>query len=176
MTRLLAEVARTGDRAAFGAVFAFFAPRVKSYMMTLGVEAGEAEDLAQETLLRVWRKCGQYDPSKASASTWIYAIARNLRVDAARGDKTGKLPVDDPTLQPAPEPTAEDQSLRAERDERVRAAFDALPPAQRDVMRLHFFEDAPHSAVAAALGVPLGTVKSRLRLAFEKVRKELGDC
>lgn len=175
MNDLLAKVAATGDREAFSQVFAFFAPRVKGYLLRIGAPPELAEDLAQDALLKVWRKARLFDPSKASAATWIYTIARNLRIDAARRLKRPTPDAEDPALLPEEEPRADVELERTERDRRIRKAFDALPPNQRAVVTLHFYEDEPHAAIAERLNLPLGTVKSRLRLAFGRIRKELGD-
>lgn len=175
MNALLARVAAEGDRDAFNALFAFFAPRIKGYLMKVGAAADLADDLAQEAMLRVWRKARLFDPSKASASTWIFTIARNLRIDAARRAAKPALDPDEPALTPEPEPLADVRIENAARDERIRIAFAGLPPAQHDVVRLHFVEDMTHSEIADHLGLALGTVKSRLRLAFEKIRKDIGD-
>lgn len=174
-TSLLTRVSNSGDRDAFGALFAHFAPRVKGYLMRSGTPAELAEDLAQDTLLKVWRKAKLFDPEKASAATWIFTIARNLRIDAARRANKPPLDPDDPTFHPEEDEAADDRLARNDRDERIFTAFSTLPPNQHEVVILHFMEDAPHSEIAARLGLPLGTVKSRLRLAFEKIRKELGD-
>lgn len=175
MNALLTRVATEGDRDAFNALFAFFAPRIKGYLMKVGAAADLADDLAQEAMLRVWKKARLFDPSKASASTWIFTIARNLRIDAARRAAKPALDPDEPALTPEPEPLADERIESASHDERIRIAFAALPPAQHDVVRLHFVEDMTHSEIADHLGLALGTVKSRLRLAFEKIRKDLGD-
>ncbi len=175
MNSLLIKVAADGDREAFNVLFAFFAPRIKGYLMKIGAAADLADDLAQEAMLRVWRKARLFDPSKASASTWIFTIARNLRIDAARRAAKPALDPNEPTLLPEHEPLADAKIGIAARDERIRAAFSALPSAQYEVIRLHFIEDMTHSEIADHLGLALGTVKSRLRLAFEKIRKDLGD-
>lgn len=175
LNELLLRVASAGDRDAFNVLFVFFAPRIKGYLMRIGTAADLAEDLAQEAMLKVWRKARLFDPAKASASTWIFTIARNLRIDAARRAAKPALDADDPAFSPEEEPRADVVIERADRDEKIRAAFQSLPPAQLEVVRLHFIEDAPHSEIAERLNLPLGTVKSRLRLAFEKIRKELGD-
>lgn len=172
---LLARVAANGDREAFNRLFLFFAPRIKSYLMKIGAAADLADDLAQEAMLRVWRKARLFDPSKASASTWIYTIARNLRIDAARRAAKPALDPDEPALAPEADPAPDMEVERADRDARISAAFSALPPAQHEVVRLHFMEDLAHSEIAERLNLPLGTVKSRLRLAFDKIRKDLGD-
>ncbi len=175
LNELLLRVASAGDREAFNSLFAFFAPRIKGYLMRIGTAADLAEDLAQEAMLKVWRKARLFDPSKASASTWIFTIARNLRIDAARRAAKPALDAEDPAFTPDEEPQADIMMERRDRDAKIRAAFQSLPPAQYEVVRLHFIEDAPHSEIAERLNLPLGTVKSRLRLAFEKIRKELGD-
>ena len=175
MNALLIRVACHSDRDAFNALFLYFAPRIKSYLMKLGAAADLADDLAQEAMLKVWRKARLFDASKASASTWIFTIARNLRIDAARRAARPALDPEDPAFTPENEPLADAQIERSSRDERIRAAFGALPPAQYEVVRLHFVEDLAHSEIAECLSLPLGTVKSRLRLAFDKIRKDLGD-
>lgn len=175
MDALLAEVARTGDRAAFGRLFAHFAPRVKSYLMRIGSSPDLAEDLAQDVLMKVWRKARQFDSRKASAATWVYTIARNQRIDAFRRLNRPELDPDEPGLLPEEEPRPDELLDRCARDVKIRAAFERLPPNQREVVRLHFIEDEPHSAIAERLNLPLGTVKSRLRLAFDKIRNELSD-
>lgn len=175
MENLLLRVAETGDRQAFSEIYAHFAPRIKGFLMRGGANAEEAEDLAQEAMVKVLRKAKLFDPAKASASTWIFTIARNSRIDAIR--RAGKPPLDpdEPALMPEEAPRADEQCELKERNQRIQEAFKVLSPDQQEVMRLHFYEDEPHSVIAERLELPLGTVKSRLRLAFEKLRKEIGD-
>ena len=175
LTDLLVRVAISGDRSAFSELYGYFAPRIKGYLMRTGAAADLADDIAQETMLKVWRKAALFDPAKAAAATWIFTIARNLRIDAARRAARPTPDAEDPSMQPEPEPQADEMIARADRDDRIRAAFKTLPPAQHEVVQLHFLEDAAHSEIAERLGLPLGTVKSRLRLAFTKIRKELGE-
>jgi RNA polymerase sigma-70 factor (ECF subfamily) len=167
-------IAQRADREAFAALFEHFAPRVKSYMMRLGSAAEAAEELAQETLLSVWRKAAAFDPAKAAASTWIFTIARNLRIDALRRIRPLDA-LDDPAAQPEA-PAAPDAAVAAVQDEaRIALAIGALPGEQAEVIRLSFFSDKPHSEIAEQLGLPLGTVKSRLRLAMTRLRAQLAD-
>jgi RNA polymerase sigma-70 factor (ECF subfamily) len=174
LSSCITRIAQYGDRDAFATLFSHFAPRIKSYLMRLGTPAEAAEELAQEALLTVWRRAGSYDPARAAASTWLFTIARNLRVDLARRDAR-KLPTDDPTFI-APGPPAPDDSLNAWQDEaRVAAAMASLPKEQAQVVTLAFFADKAHPAIAAELGLPLGTVKSRLRLAMARLRVALGE-
>lgn len=167
--RHISDVATSRDRASFAALFAYFAPRVKSYLMRLGTPPVLAEELAQETMLSVWRKAELFDADRASASTWIFTIARNLRIDAARRFR-------DPNAFAAEiEPDAPEEPFaivaRHQSQTVVRDALKQLPAEQRQVLTLSFFEDRPHSEIAAALGIPLGTVKSRVRLAISKLRE-----
>jgi RNA polymerase sigma-70 factor (ECF subfamily) len=172
---LVLAIAARCDRAAFVTLFGRFAPRLKSWFMRTGSPADQAEELAQETMLAVWRKADGFDPSRAGAATWIFTIARNLRIDALRRLPRQELDADDPSLAPQA-PAAPDTVFdTARREDRVRAALTLLPPEQADVIRLSFFEDRPHAEIELALGIPLGTVKSRLRLAMSRLRAHLAD-
>ena len=168
-------IAARGDQQAFAALFAHFAPRVKTYLMRLGSNAATADDLAQETLLMVWRKAAYFDPNKAGASTWVFTIARNLRIDVLRHERHPEIDADDPMLKPDDGPQPDDSLANTQREQRIRAAMTTLSADQADVVRLSFFEDKPHREIEQDLGIPLGTVKSRLRLAMAKLRSVLGD-
>jgi len=169
----LLRVAHDGDRLAFSEIYAYFAPRVKGFLMRGGASPEEAEDLAQDAMVKVLRKAKLFDPEKASVSTWIFTIARNARIDAIRKASRGALDPDEPALMPEESPRADQLCELKDQSVRIKEVVESLPPDQSEVMRLHFYEDEPHSAIAARLDLPLGTVKSRLRLAFEKVRKEI---
>ncbi len=175
MSDLLSEVGRTHDIDRFEVLFRHFAPRVKAYMARSG-SPGAAEELMQETMVSVWNKAAMYDPAKGAAATWIFSIARNLRIDAWRRERHPEFDEQDPAFQPAPEPAADNRLEIAQSAAQVRAALGALPPDQAEVLRLAYFEDSSQSAIATALGVPLGTVKSRMRLALAKLRMALGDA
>ncbi|HYD72015.1 MAG TPA: sigma-70 family RNA polymerase sigma factor [Candidatus Binatia bacterium] len=160
-----------GDREAFAAAFARYAPRVKSYLLRLGAPGAIAEDLAQDAMVSVWRRAASYDPAKAKASTWIFVIARNAWIDKLRREKvelayreTSSVPEES-----ADEPPDE-AAMRMQTEEQVSAALATLSDEQRQVVQLSFFEDMPHAEIAEALSLPLGTVKSRLRLALIKLR------
>jgi RNA polymerase sigma-70 factor, ECF subfamily len=172
----LRAVAQERDRASFIALFDYYAPRVKAYLKRLGAGDGLAEDLVQEVMLVVWRKADKYDPQKATVATWIFTIARNLRIDALRREQRPEFDPEDPMLAPAPA-MAPDSGIEIRRDQqRVRAALEELPKDQATVIALAFYDDKSHGEIAATLGIPLGTVKSRLRLAFHHVRRALGDA
>ena len=168
-------VAQARDRKAFQDLFDHFAPRVKGYLMRLGAGNAVAEDLAQEALLAVWRKAALFDPAKASASTWIFTIARNLRIDAIRKERRPELDANDPALQPAGERAADDGLDWAQAEDRLRLALAELPREQAQIIELSFLAEKPHSIIANELGLPLGTVKSRIRLAMARLRLALGD-
>jgi RNA polymerase sigma-70 factor (ECF subfamily) len=171
---LIVQVGRDRDRDAFAKLFRHFAPRVKSYLIRLGAGGELAEELAQETLLTVWRRAEVYDPARAAASTWIFTIARNLRIDRARRDNRPP-PAEDPT-DVSPPPPAPDAVLSGLQDEaRVARALKTLSQDQAQVIDLAFFGGKAHSEIALALGLPLGTVKSRLRLAMARLRTALDE-
>jgi len=167
MDDLLRSVAVDQDRAAFQALFRHFAPRLKGFVMRQGTAPQLAEDVIQETMVRVWRKARQFDPAKASASTWIFTIARNIRIDLIRKANRPEPDMNDPAFVPDPEPHPQDILSREQDANRLREIVAALPAEQQDVLRLAFFEEKPHPDVAAELGIPLGTVKSRIRLAMK---------
>ena len=172
---LILAVARRQDRAAFAVLFGYFAPRVKAWMMRAGTTPTAAEELAQETLLTVWRKAALFDPALAGASTWIFTIARNLRLDLVRREchPSDLLPPEVGVAEEAP--PADRAYDQQEREVRIRAALADLPPEQAQVIRKAFFEDKAHGEIEQELGIPLGTVKSRLRLAMNRLRAALGD-
>jgi len=171
----IAAIAARQDRTAFAALFAFYAPRIKTLLMRMGASADVGEDIAQETLLSVWRKAASFDPARASASTWIYTIARNLRIDRLRHDNMARLYEQSETVE-REGPERPDATLSAEeRAQRVRAALDKIPEEQVCVLKLSFFEGHAHGDIAEELKLPLGTVKSRLRLAMSRLRLLLGD-
>lgn len=173
---LVEEIGQRRDKGAFAEIFTYFAPRVKAYLMRLGAEAAQAEELAQEVLIAVWRKADTFDRTQASVSTWIFRIARNRRIDAVRRVSKGELDPYDPSLLPEPEIAPDDAVSASERETRVREAVRELPPEQLDLLQLAFFDGLSHREIAEKRDLPLGTVKSRLRLAFQKLRGKLdGD-
>jgi RNA polymerase sigma-70 factor, ECF subfamily len=169
----IVAIAQRRDRARFAELFQYFAPRLKSFFVRLGVAPGAAEDLAQDTMLTVWRKAEYFDPARASAATWIFTIARNLRIDMRRRERDPHLLETFTDIEPGPDPG--ELALTSEREVRVRAALRQLTADQADVVRLSFFEDRPHPEIARALNIPLGTVKSRLRLAMNRLRALVED-
>nr|WP_002729684.1 sigma-70 family RNA polymerase sigma factor [Magnetospirillum molischianum]CCG42093.1 Putative RNA polymerase sigma factor [Magnetospirillum molischianum DSM 120] len=175
MAARLQAVARNRDRDAFAELFRYYAPRIKSYLRRLGTEDSVAEELAQDAMLAVWSKATHFDPERAKAATWIFSIARNLRIDRLRHERRPEIDLDDPELIVDPAPPADDALETGRREQRVRDALTHLPPDQARVVALSFFEDVPHAEIATRLDVPLGTVKSRMRLAMGRIKALLGE-
>ena len=172
---LLLRVAQSRDKAALAALFTHFGPRVKSMMLKLGASEALAEDLVQETFVSVWRKAALYSSQRGAASTWIFTIARNLLIDQLR--RQSNKPYEDlESLELASDaPLGSVLVEQRQVIERVTIALRGLPADQQDVVRLSFIHDMPHAQIAEHLGVPLGTVKSRLRLAYGRLRPLLED-
>lgn len=176
LARAIEAIAQSRDRQAFAVLFAYFAPRVKSYLIRLGAPAPLAEDLAQETMLTVWRKATYFDGARAEAATWIFTIARNLRIDALRRDRHPDPRPEDVLLLADPPAPADERLAAARREDRLREALKTLPEEQALIVRLSYFQDKPQREIERDLGIPLGTVKSRLRLALTRLRASLGEA
>lgn len=170
---LMQRVCAHQDRAAFAQIFQHFAPRVKGFLMKSGSDAALAEELAQDVMATVWQKSAQFDPVRASLSTWIFTIARNRRIDHFRR-----------TRRPEPEaldwgadiePDQADVYQAAEETRRLTEALASLPEAQRAMIERAYFGDMSHSEIVAQTGLPLGTIKSRIRLALERLRLTLTE-
>lgn len=169
---MLVRVAQ-GDRAAFAAIFAKYAGRVKSYLLRLGAPAATAEDLAQDAMVSVWRRAASFDAAKAKASTWIFVVARNSWIDRVRREKVEFAYRETPDAPAGAAEAPDDAAVRRQTEASIGAALQLLSEEQEQVVRLSFFEDAPHAEIASRLSLPLGTVKSRLRLALAKLRAHL---
>jgi RNA polymerase sigma-70 factor, ECF subfamily len=170
---LLARIAASKDRVAFASLFDHYAPRVKSFMMRKGASAEQAEDLVQETMIAVWSKAGMYVPDRGSVTTWIFTIARNLRIDRLRREKSSLYTdIDDYDAESLD--TQQDDALsRLQEDGYVAKALAQIPEEQRQLLILSYVEDLPQSEIATRLQIPLGTVKSRMRLAYRRMKKLL---
>jgi RNA polymerase sigma-70 factor (ECF subfamily) len=142
-------------------------------------ERGAAEDVTQEAFISIWRSGARYDAARGSVRTWMLGIVRNRAIDALRSKagRAPKLDFDDDSIlehRPAAELT-DSEALRRETAEEVRGALDELPGEQAKVIQLAYFGGFSHSEIAGMLGVPLGTVKGRMRLGLEKIRGELAE-
>ena len=170
---LLFRVAQSRDRQAFAKVFDHFAPRVKSFMLRKGASDELAEDLVQETMITVWSKAALYVPERGSASTWIFTIARNLRIDRLRRESSFHFTDLENFDAPSDEVAGDDALNRSQEDAQVANALAQIPAEQRELLILSYVEDVPQSMIAERLKLPLGTVKSRMRLAYRRMRKLL---
>ena len=170
----LAAVAQSRNRQAFARLFQWFAPRVKRYMQRQGADPDLAEDLAQETLIQVWRKAAQYDSAKAAPSAWVFTVARNLRIDRLRRQRLYEVELTDEADTEDEHGNGHQRTLERLDAGRLTALVGALPAEQVQVIRLAYFEGLSHAEVGRVLEVPLGTVKSRLRLALAKLRSAMG--
>jgi len=173
---LIAAIAERGDRAAFASLFDYYAPRIKAFLIRGGADPDTAQEVAQESLIAVWRKAATFDATRARPATWIFSIARNKRIDLMRRERRAEATAQAlPAIAAAPPPAAEDDAIAAETEGRVRGLVGALTPAQAEVIRKAFYEDKSHSVIAHELGLPLGTVKSRIRHALLRLRRALGE-
>ena len=174
MADCLRSIAEHRSREAFEDLFRFYAPRVKGLLIRSGATPQAAEEVMQETMVLVWRKAALFDPAKASASTWIYTIARNKRFDMLRREKRPELDPEDPFFAGSgAAPDGEAACSVAERDRIVRDHMKTLPDEQLLLVQKAFYEDMTHQAIAAELDLPLGTVKSRIRIALRGLRQKL---
>jgi RNA polymerase sigma-70 factor (ECF subfamily) len=167
----LRRIHEHGDHAAFAELFAHFAPRVKGFLMKAGADETTAEECAQDVMATLWRKAHMFDPDRATVATWIFTIARNRRIDMIRREKRPEPEALPWGPEEEPEP-AERVALQQE-SERLVAALMRLPAKQRELVEKAYFGDLTHSEIAEATGLPLGTIKSRIRLALEKLRHEM---
>ncbi|MGL5117092.1 MAG: sigma-70 family RNA polymerase sigma factor [Beijerinckiaceae bacterium] len=171
---LVTAVADQRDQDAFARLFDYFTPRLESYLMRLGSDAAAAEEIAQDVMLTLWRKASLFDPAKSSIGTWLYRIARNRRIDRARRDRLDYLDPSEGALDRISDDTSLDSLVDLQqREEALRQVMKSLPDEQLSLVRLAFFDSLSHSAIAEKTGLPLGTVKSRIRLAFTRLRRAL---
>lgn len=168
---LVARIAEARDRQAFALLFRHFAPRIKAYVMRVGADSASAEEIMQEAMLTIWRRAHQFDPSIAAVSTWVFTIARNKRIDVIRRERLPAAEIE--TLATAD--AADIAFEEAENVVRLRAALRALPPTQSALLEMAYFQDKSHHAIADETNIPLGTVKSRIRLGLGKLRDALKD-
>jgi RNA polymerase sigma-70 factor (ECF subfamily) len=168
---LLASLSETRSKVDFSRLYEHFAPRVKAYIIRFGMPVAAAEELTQESMLAVWRKSHLYTRSKASASTWIFTLARNQCIDRLRREKAVEYELPEEEIDPDQRHYGEHAVL----EERMSGAIAKLPEAQAQVLYLSYYEGKSHSEISEQLGIPLGSVKSRLRLAFSKLKAHWGE-
>lgn len=176
LSDLMARIARFRDRDAFQSLFVTVGPSVKGMLLRQGADHGTAEEIVQETFLMVWRKAEQYASDRGSASTWIYTIARNLRIDRLRREVPWQELTEDHLQQVSDEPLQDELLASHQIQSRMRSVLESLPADQTEVVMLAYVEGLSHGEIAARLGIPLGTVKSRMRLAYQKIKNSVLDA
>jgi len=179
MRPFVALIAEKRDRDAFMHLYKYFAPRVKSFLKGKGLNDSAADDVLQVVMLSVWEKAHMYDQAKAGVSTWIFTIARYKYIDLLRRQSRQATDAssqdDEPDLRPSGDMIADDEVMQEQRQSAVTAAIENLPADQQSVIFLSFIKGLAHSEIAEQLGLPLGTVKSRIRRAFSSLRDDLGE-
>ncbi len=173
--RLVGLVSASRDRDAFATLFDYYGPRLNAYLQRLGLESSQAEELVQEVMIVLWHKAHLFDPAKSSLATWLFRIARNRRIDLMRRDRSHLLDPHDPMFLPVESEAADDGMDARLRESRVRMAVEDLPSDQVEMIKFAFFLGLTHSEISERTGLPLGTVKSRIRLAFSRLRRALND-
>ncbi|MDA8882402.1 sigma-70 family RNA polymerase sigma factor [Alphaproteobacteria bacterium] len=170
---LLVRVGRDRDKSAFAELFDYFAPRVKSFLLRFGTDMSLAEEIAQEAMIMVWRRAETYDPRQSAASTWIFTIARNKRIDRLRRENRPLPDMTDPAVMPESIETGEIQVTRMQQEKKIRHALKNLPEEQAKMIFSAYYEEKSHREIAEESGVALGTVKSRIRLALNRMRAQM---
>jgi RNA polymerase sigma factor (sigma-70 family) len=173
---LLTAVGAGRDGAAFAVLFDHFGPRVHAQMLRLGVASFAAADVTQDVMETIWRKAHLFDRGKSAAATWIFHIARNRRIDVRRRSRECACPAEDFIAIADSAASSDDCIDAAQRQQCVRAALGVLPQEQFTLIKLAFFDGLSHATIAQRTKLPLGTVKSRLRLAFWRLRRFLHDA
>lgn len=172
-TKWMIAVRDNRDRAAFSALFDHFAPRLKGFIIRSGTSAHQAEEIVQDVMLTIWRKAALFDPHRAQVSAWIYQIARNRQIDIIR--KESRPMPEELKEEPGAEPDAT-QILGLEQEAgQLRQALAALKPEQREIIEHAYLGELTHQEISTQTGLPLGTIKSRIRLGLERLRHELKD-
>lgn len=159
------------DKEAFAALFDHFAPKLKGFIIRSGTSSAQAEEIVQDVMLTVWRKAGMFDPHRAQVSAWVYQIARNRQIDILRKEN-----------RPVPEALIEDQGTEPDAGQilaleqeagQLKSALARLNDEQRDMITKAYMGDLTHQEISTLTGLPLGTIKSRIRLGLERLRHEL---
>ena len=170
LSNCLSEIALHQDKSAFNTIFNYFAPRLKSYLIKVGSTETQAEGVIQEVMIAVWTKASSYDNNKSSVGTWIYTIARNKRIDKIRKDKRHYLSESDEGLEIPVQSTQENEIFSSQVSASLKKQIENLPEDQGKLLKMSYFYDKTHADISEELSIPLGTVKSRIRLALTKMR------
>ena len=173
--RLLLRVGSNRDRSAFKKLYEHFAPRLKSFLLRIGSDMSAAEEICQESMIMVWRRAETFNPDSAGASTWIFTIARNKRIDKLRKDNRPLPDLNDPSFFQIPVDKSDDILQRVEEEKKIKNALKNLPPEQAKLILSAYYEEKSHRKIADETNLPLGTVKSRIRLAINRLRTQLEE-
>jgi RNA polymerase sigma factor (sigma-70 family) len=173
--RLLLRVGSDRDRSAFKKLYEHFAPRLKSFLLRIGSDMSAAEEICQESMIMVWRRAETFNPESAGASTWIFTIARNKRIDKLRKDNRPLPDLNDPSFFQIPVDKSDDILQRVEEEKKIKNALKNLPPEQAKLILSAYYEERSHRKIADETNLPLGTVKSRIRLAINRLRTQLEE-
>lgn len=173
--RLLLRVGSDRDRSAFKKLYEHFAPRLKSFLLRIGSDMSAAEEICQESMIMVWRRAETFNPESAGASTWIFTIARNKRIDKLRKDNRPLPDLNDPSFFQIPVDKSDDILQRVEGEKKIKNALKNLPPEQAKLILSAYYEEKSHRKIADETNLPLGTVKSRIRLAINRLRTQLEE-
>lgn len=167
----MSRISADRDRAAFAAIFDHFGPRIKSFLIKSGSNVSMAEECTQDVMVTLWRKADMFDPSRASVATWLFTIARNRRIDLLRKERRPEP--EELTWGPESDPEPEELLGLQQESTQLVAAMATLPDKQRDLIQKAYFGDLTHAEIASETGLPLGTIKSRIRLALERLRHNM---
>ncbi len=167
----MSRISLERDRAAFAVIFDHFGPRVKAFLVKSGSNMSMAEECTQDVMITLWRKADMFDPSRASVATWIFTIARNRRIDLLRKERRPEP--EELTWGPEADPEPEELLGLQQESTQLAAAIATLPDKQRDLIQKAYFGDLTHAEIASETGLPLGTIKSRIRLALERLRHNM---
>ena len=173
--RLLLRVGSDRDRFAFKKLYEHFTPRLKSFLLRIGSDMSAAEEICQESMIMVWRRAETFNPDSAGASTWIFTIARNKRIDKLRKDNRPLPDLHDPSFFQIPVDKSDDILQRVEEEKKIKNALKNLPPEQAKLILSAYYEENSHRKIADETNLPLGTVKSRIRLAINRLRTQLEE-
>lgn len=169
----MAAIARDQDQAAFAEAFRHFAPRVKAFLIKSGADPSLAEECMQDVMATLWRKAHMYDPARASVATWIFTIARNRKIDLLR--RYARPEPEDLPWGPEQAPEPADVMALQQETTRLTEALATLPEKQRELIKQAYYGDLTHSEIATVTGLPLGTIKSRIRLALDRLRHSMNS-
>ena len=175
LAQWLSAVAISRDKKAFGYLFDHLAPKIKGFLRKNGTPEHLLDDLTQEVMIKLWRYAGHFDQKKGKVTTWVFTIARNARIDLIRKENRPEPDINDPALVKEDPRGSDDILLAKQNSTRISEAIDELPDEQQEILKYAFYEEKSHAEIATQTGLPLGTVKSRIRLAFQRLKKTLTE-